>query len=83
VGRSWHSLTVGDTLEALNSSRHGLSEEEARERLHRYGPNELKEKGKAPATIVFLRQFASPLIYILLAAVLVELVVLHKPIDAS
>jgi len=83
VGRSWHSLTIEDTLKALNSSRQGLSEEEAKERFARYGPNELREKGRAPRALVFLRQFATPLIYILLIAVVIELAVLHKPADAG
>jgi Ca2+-transporting ATPase len=61
----------------------GLSEEEARERLRQYGPNELRENGRVPRVIVFLRQFASPLIYILLVAALIELVVMHKPTDAA
>ncbi len=79
----WHNLTSEQAIGELGSARSGLSEEKARERLHRYGPNELREKGKTPAIMVFLRQFASPLIYILLVAALIELVVMHKPIDAS
>ncbi|MBM3156204.1 MAG: HAD-IC family P-type ATPase [Chloroflexi bacterium] len=79
----WHNLSTEEALGKLNSSRSGLSEGEAQERLQRYGPNELKEKGKSPAILVFLRQFASPLIYILLAAALVELVVMRKPTDAG
>jgi len=79
----WHNLTVEETLKELDALRSGLSEEKAKERLHQYGPNELTAKGKTPAVIVFLRQFASPLIYILLAAALIEFFVMHKPTDAS
>jgi Ca2+-transporting ATPase len=79
----WHNLTSEEVLSRLDSSRLGLSEEKAREFLHRYGPNELKEEGKIPSIIVFLRQFASPLIYILLIAAVVELTVMRKPIDAG
>jgi P-type Ca2+ transporter type 2C len=71
------------TLKELDASRSGLSEEKAKERLQQYGPNELREKGKKPAIMVFLRQFASPLIYILLAAALIEFFVMHKPTDAA
>jgi P-type Ca2+ transporter type 2C len=56
----WHNLTVAATLEELDTSRSGLSEAKAKERLHQHGPNELTEKGKRPAIMVFLRQFASP-----------------------
>ena len=80
---NWHNLTVEEALKNVDSTRSGLSEEKAKERLQQYGPNELKEKGKTPAVVVFLRQFASPLIYILLIAVLIEFIVLHKPIDAA
>ena len=79
----WHNLAVEEVLKKLDASRSGLSEEKAKERLHQYGTNELTEKGKRPAIMVFLRQFASPLIYILLAAALVEFIVMHKPTDAA
>lgn len=79
----WHNLTVEEALKELEVSRLGLSEEKARERLHQYGPNELREKGKAPAIVVFLHQFASPLIYILLIAAVIELFIMHKPTDAA
>ena len=80
---NWHNLTSEEVISKLNSSRSGLSEEEVKNRLHQHGPNELTEKGKRPAIMVFLRQFASPLIYILLAAALIEFFVIRKPIDAS
>jgi Ca2+-transporting ATPase len=79
----WHNLTVEEALKELDASRSGLSDEKAKERLQQYGPNELMEKGKRPAIIVFLRQFASPLIYILLAAALIEFIVMNKPTDAA
>jgi Ca2+-transporting ATPase len=46
----------------------GLSSAEAAERLARFGPNALPERAPDPAWRRFLRQFASPLIYILLFA---------------
>jgi P-type Ca2+ transporter type 2C len=83
MATNWHNLTSEEAISELNSSRSGLSEEEVRGRLHQYGPNELTEKGKSPAIMLFLRQFASPLIYILLAAALIEFLVMRKPTDAS
>jgi P-type Ca2+ transporter type 2C len=79
----WHNLSSEEVLSKLNSSRSGLPGEEAKSRLHQYGPNELTEKGKRPTILVFLRQFASPLIYILLAAALIEFLIMRKPTDAS
>ncbi len=52
----------------------GLTEEEARERLARYGPNALPESPPEPLWRRFLRQFQSPLIYILIFALAVDLI---------
>ena len=49
----------------------GLSSAEARKRLEAYGPNELEQKAGTPAWVLFLHQFKSPLIYVLLAAAVV------------
>ncbi|AFL54850.1 MULTISPECIES: cation-translocating P-type ATPase [Sinorhizobium] len=51
----------------------GLTEEEARLRLAQFGPNSLPEPRASSLAITFVRQFRSPLIYILLAAALVSL----------
>jgi Ca2+-transporting ATPase len=54
---------------------HGLSKDEARERLERHGPNALPEKPPTPLWRRFVRQFQSPLIYILLFALVVDIVI--------
>ena len=51
----------------------GLTSAEAAERLRRYGPNSLPRPRRPSFLFVFLRQFLSPLIYILLAAALVSI----------
>ena len=51
----------------------GLTAEEAQKRLEEYGPNALPEKPGEPFFLKFLRQFQSPLIYILLFALVVDL----------
>jgi P-type Ca2+ transporter type 2C len=71
MGRNWHNISVEEILEQLNSGPHGLTHTEAENRLRAYGPNELMEKGKTPVILVFILQFASPLIYILLIASIV------------
>ncbi len=53
----------------------GLTSEEARARLARYGPNSLPEARRGTLFRRFLRQFQSPLIYILLLAVVVDLLI--------
>ncbi|MBI3040355.1 MAG: HAD-IC family P-type ATPase, partial [Chloroflexi bacterium] len=70
----WHSLTSEEAISKTASRISGLTEEEAKERLARYGANELIGKKKPPLIIVFLRQFLNPLIYVLLAAGIISLV---------
>ncbi|MBU3965585.1 HAD-IC family P-type ATPase [Patescibacteria group bacterium] len=64
----WHSKTLPETFQALHSGEHGLTRKEATERLKEYGPNKLPEGKVDSLPVIFLRQFQSPLIYILLAA---------------
>jgi Ca2+-transporting ATPase len=78
----WHNLSAEEVLRNLDTSRSGLSRDAARERLLQYGPNELEKKARTPRIALFLRQFASPLIYILLAAAVIELAALREPADA-
>ena len=73
----WHNLQGDEALQTLGSRHSGLSEAEAEARLLQYGANELKGKKKAPTVLVFLRQFLSPLIYVLIGAVVISLVVQH------
>ncbi len=73
----WHSLSIDKALEQLGSRRSGLTETEAKKRLSRYGYNELKGKEKTRPIVVFLKQFLSPLIYILMAAVIISLIAQH------
>jgi len=73
----WHNFSADEALRALDSRRSGLTETGAKARLLQYGPNELKRKKKDPPILVFLRQFLSPLIYILLVAVVISVVVQH------
>jgi len=74
---AWHSLTPEVALSKTYSRISGLTEKEARERLAQYGANELIGKKKTPLIMVFLRQFLSPLIYVLLAAGIISLVSQH------
>jgi P-type Ca2+ transporter type 2C len=63
-----HAAPRSDVLAYLNSSDHGLTSPEAAERRARRGPNIVPTAPPPSLLGVFLRQFASPLIYILLLA---------------
>ena len=67
-------MDVNDVLKILDTTPHGLSNEEAARRLKKYGPNELTTKKPTPKYIIFIRQFESPLIWILLIAAIIAFV---------
>jgi len=70
-----HCRSVDDVLAGQQSSPHGLTNKQVDERLSKYGLNQLPRE-KAPGVWkVFLYQFASPLIYILMAAALLSVVI--------
>src|SRR4030042_6264385 len=77
----WHNLGSDEALQRLTSRRSGLAEVEAKERLARFGPNELKSAKKISPWKLFLEQFKSILIIILLIAVVLSAVI-GEPIDA-
>jgi magnesium-transporting ATPase (P-type) len=83
VESKWHNFSVQETLARLNSRAAGLARAEVETRFQQYGPNELAEKARTPAILVFLRQFASPLIYILLIAAIIEFTLLENPTAAG
>ncbi|HCB1501024.1 TPA: magnesium-translocating P-type ATPase [Klebsiella michiganensis] len=55
------------TLARLNSSRQGLTTEDAFERLEDYGRNEVAHEQAPPALIQLLQAFNNPFIYVLMA----------------
>ncbi len=67
--KEWHHLSADEIPALLESnSENGLTEEEVRRRLDRFGPNTLTAKQGKPGWLRFLLQFHQPLIYILIAA---------------
>lgn len=62
-----HILGIDEAFGAFGSSREGISSEEARSRLERFGPNQLQERKRTSAWMRLLLQFHNPLIYVLLA----------------
>ena len=69
----WHAEPPESALAGLRSGVEGLSREEARARLEHHGPNRIEPPPPPPWWRLVLRQFASPLIYILIAAALIAL----------
>ena len=70
-----HAATGDAILAALQSSHHGLDGSDAAARLERYGHNTLP-RAKPPGIVtVFLHQFTSPLVYVLVVAALLSLAI--------
>ena len=67
-----HALPVQAVLEQLSTSPSGLSNAEAQARLAQFGSNTLPTTKPVALWEVILRQFKSPLIYILMVAALIS-----------
>ena len=78
----WWSLTSEEVLQELRARPAGLTAKEAEERLERYGENVLREEARETRLQVFLRQFKSILIAILVIAAVVSFLV-GEPQDAA
>ena len=69
-----YSIPADDAIEALKANTEGgLGKDEVAERLRIYGPNSLPKPKPTSIAVYFLRQFYSPLIYILLLAAAISL----------
>jgi Mg2+-importing ATPase len=55
-------------MHELGAATTGLTSAEARARLQRYGPNQLRDRPERSLLIQFLRRFRNPLVLILIAA---------------
>ncbi|GIW88346.1 MAG: ATPase [Isosphaeraceae bacterium] len=73
----WHALDPDDGLARLGSRRAGLTTQEARERLARFGLNQLETTPPVSAWAILLAQFRNTLILILIAAVVISALLGH------
>ena len=75
LSRQAHALDAGQVMEQLNVTRNGLSPQEVTRRQAQYGANALPRKSPPGLFTVFVGQFRSPLIYVLVAAAVVSLLI--------
>ncbi|MDH5267136.1 MAG: HAD-IC family P-type ATPase, partial [Candidatus Bathyarchaeota archaeon] len=68
MNSEFHALKAEEVVKALESSLQGLSQEEAESRLKEFGPNELREKKGTTALSIFLGQFKSIFVIMLIVA---------------
>ncbi len=71
----WYTLSAEEIRQKLGTGPSGLSTKEVEERLQRYGENVLREEARETRLQVFLRQFKSVLIVILIIAATVSYLV--------
>ncbi|MFP5385598.1 MAG: cation-translocating P-type ATPase [Bacteriovoracia bacterium] len=67
----WYSLKKTEVLDQLGTSEEGLTEDEAQNRLSHFGHNTIGEEIKVSPWKVVLKQFQSPLIYVLLFSMII------------
>lgn len=69
--KTWPNKSLDEVFKQLKSGREGLTEKKAASRLAKYGYNKLPEAKMDSLAVIFIRQFKSPFIYVLLAASLI------------
>lgn len=79
---AWHARTLPEVLSASGAAEHGLSQAEVAVRLREHGPNRLPHRPPPAWWEIALRQFRSPLIYILVIAAAASLAI-DEVIDAA
>lgn len=71
MANTWHIESRTELLKQFKSSHEGLTPAQVKANLELYGTNTLPEGKTDSLFIIFLRQFQSPLIYVLLGACLI------------
>lgn len=71
----YYNINISEAIQSLESSEKGLTEKEAKQRLEKYGINEIEKRKKVTALQIFVRQFTSFIVIILLAAIVISLLI--------
>ncbi len=71
----WHLLSQEQIFEKLKTSSRGLTLNEVQDRIRQYGFNSLPEKKPKSLASIFLNQFNSPLIFILMVASIITYII--------
>ena len=75
------AISDAEIFNKLKTTQAGLAEEEAKARLIKYGDNTFHNKEKVNPVSLFFKQFLSPLIFLLLGAVVLTFI-LNEWVDA-
>ncbi|MBI2267969.1 MAG: HAD-IC family P-type ATPase [Candidatus Blackburnbacteria bacterium] len=77
MGKNWYAISLDSVFAELKTKDIGLTDSEANRRLKEFGRNTLPQEKPYSKIRLFLRQFNSPLMYILLATVLISFSLKH------
>lgn len=73
--QEYWSIAPEHLFSSLKTSEKGLTQQEAEERLKSYGLNALEQRRETTALMLFLSQFKSPLVLILIFAAIISIIV--------
>ncbi len=69
---NYHSTDIKEVFNYLKTNEQGLTNEEAKQRLQKYGKNVLIEEHKIQPLKIFLLQFQNSIVWILIAAMIIS-----------
>ena len=72
LSRQWHAIATEEIFTEFSGTGSGLSETEAEVRRQRYGKNSLPVREPPGPVRIFILQFKSPLIFVLLIAAIIS-----------
>jgi Mg2+-importing ATPase len=82
ISNPFWSISGTELINTLQTAAGGLTTNEAKQRLTKYGANRLKPQKRSDSLTLLIAQFKSPIILILLFATVLSLF-LHNIVDAS
>ncbi len=75
--KNWHTISLQKVFEQTRSKKDGLADTEITQRLKEFGRNVLPQEKPYSKIRLFLSQFNSPLMYILLTTVVISFLLKH------
>jgi Ca2+-transporting ATPase len=76
-------MTVEEVMQALHTGRGGLTDAEVQRRLNEVGPNKLIEEKRTTPLTIFLSQFRSVLVIMLIISAAISGLLLSEYVDAA
>jgi Ca2+-transporting ATPase len=78
----WHAEEIHEIFSQFKTTESGLSFDEAKKRLEKFGRNRLPEEKRLTGVQIFFNQFKNSLVYILISAAVIT-IILREFVDAG